>query len=400
MPQRYLNKGEMKKIFNFLLAMFPILSGYGFSVSLDFGSLLLFVAGVVCFIAYPKSFKIKFPEGFLVFLCVVLILEMFWIRSIPLRILLFSVNLCFACSFAKWEYVWKYYRALVLFCSLFFLLQESLFYTIGYRPSGLLPFVPTIYGESISKAMIESAIVGGRAASFFLEPSYFAQFLIPFVAINLFDSTKKGQKEAIIASVVVVLIRSGIGIMLLGVIYLLWYLFSSAKLANKILTSIVAIALLGFFVYFDSVFLRYFSGRFGELLSYTGDEEFQSSGFIRFFRGYYAFADVPIMNQLLGSPPEEVEIILSKNVFFLSLSDHFVNGMQMLLFYQGIVGAFFYIRHILLFPVKANNRALLVLTISFIFLLLGESYYLCSRAFLMTVFMYLLKKKSTIINYY
>ena len=41
----------MKRLYNFFLAFFPILSSYGFSPSVDFGSILLFLLGL----AIPAS---------------------------------------------------------------------------------------------------------------------------------------------------------------------------------------------------------------------------------------------------------------------------------------------------------------------------------------------------------
>lgn len=378
----------MKKAFNLAIALFPIISGYGFSPSLDFGSLLLFVLGVGCVFVYPHQFKFKFPLGYQAFFIVALLLSLLWARSVPLRLLLFSVNLCLACTYAQWDYLWKYYKATVIISGLFFVFQEGLFYTAGYRPSGLLTILPVIYGNNAT--MIEQAASSFRSASFFLEPSYFAQFLLPYVVICLFSSDRKRMKQAIVVSVLLILIRSGIGILALGVIWLLWFLFSNTKLVYKIIVGFGAVGVLAVLAYADSSVFDYFSKRSGEMMSYSGDETYMSSGFIRFFRGYYAFSDMSTLDKLFGTNPSIVHDILEKNIFFGSDESNFINGVQTLLFYHGIVGTLFFLRHVLMYPYKVHNKILLVMSVCIILLMLGESFYLCSRWLMMVVFMQLI----------
>lgn len=378
----------MKKAFNLALALFPIISGYGFSPSLDFGSLLLFFLGVGCVAAYPQKFKIKFPLGYMAFFVVALLLSLLWARSVPLRLLLFSANLCFACCYAKWDYLWKYYQATIIVCGVFFILQEALFYTTGFRPSGLLSILPVIYGNNA--AMVEDAVSSFRSASFFLEPSYFAQYLVPYIIVCLFSTDKKDRKNGLIASVLLLLIRSGMGILALGVIWLLWFLFSKTKTTYKIIVGLAALGVLGILAYTGSSVFDYISGRSVEMLSYSGDERYMSSGFIRFFRGYYAFADMSVFDKLFGANPSVVHDFLNRNIFFGSDESNFLNGAQTLLFYNGIIGTLFFLRHTLLFPYKSHNRTLLVFSVCVILLMLGESFYLCSRWLVMVVFMQLL----------
>ncbi len=332
------------------------------------------------------------PVGYGLFFVVTLLLSFIWARTIPLRLLLFSINLCFACCYAEKELLWKYYSIIVWICAVFFLVQEASFVILGIRPSGLLSFLPTVYGDSYA-GIIEETATGGRSSSFFLEPSYFAQFLVPYVAISLFSSLKVERRKAILVSVILLLIRSGVGILLLSIIWLLWFLFTDLKAHTKISALILITMALIVFIYADNDFLGYFMGRSSELLSYTGDEQYQSSGFIRIFRGYFAFADLPTMNKLLGSNPADVHATFDRSVYFGTESTDYINGMQTLLFYHGIVGAVFFLRHLFLFPYKTGNKTLLVLSISIVLLLLVESFYLSSRLFVMTVFMYLLHEE-------
>lgn len=53
----------------------------------------------------------------------------------------------------------------------------------------MFSFLPTVYGDGTA-AYFESHQEVVRQASFFLEPSYFAQFLLPWVIIELFAGGK------------------------------------------------------------------------------------------------------------------------------------------------------------------------------------------------------------------
>ena len=375
----------MKKAFNLALALFPIISGYGFSPSLDFGSLLLFFLGAGCVVAYPKKFKIKFPLGYMAFFVVALLLSLVWTHSVPLRVLLFSINLCFACSYAKWDYLWKYYGIIVWISCAFFLIQEASYLLLGSRPSGLLSFIPTIYGDNGD--MIGRSKIDLRSAAFFLEPSYFAQFLLPYVIVNLFSIQKGNVKRAVVISMIIVLIRSGMGVLCVALIWLMWFLYSNVKLHYKIIVLVLGASVFGVLVFTNSSILYALFGRAGELMSYGGDETYMSSGFIRFFRGYYAFTDMSALNMLFGANPQIVQDTLSRNIFFWSDEIRFLNGVQTLLFYHGIIGAVLYLSHLLSFPYRTHNKILLVFSVCFILLMLGESYFLCSRGFLMVIIM-------------
>ena len=388
----------MKKAYNFFLALFPILSGYGLSPSADFGSLLLLLFGLGCLCLYPSQFKLRFPIGYAPFLVVTVVLSILWSQSIPLRLILFSVNLCLACSFSTYVDLWNYYRKIVLVCCVFFVIQEVSFLLLGSRPSGIFSFVPTIYGDN-SSIKIEETILNTRSSSFFLEPSYFAQFLIPYVGICAFSQKVDERKKAILVSIIVLLIRSGIGVILVGFIWLFWFFFGSAKKRAKLLAVVLAIVGIGILSYLGGSLVDYFMLRSEELLTYTGDEQYQSSGFIRFFRGYFVFAEVPTLNKIFGSSPGVVQSTLLNNELFWKVEDHFINGFQTLLFHNGIIGAVLYLHHILLFPIKAKKKSIFVLTICIIVLLFGESFYLCSRLFLITALLYLITREEMTSNH-
>lgn len=89
--------------------------------------------------------------------------------------------------------VLKYYRWLVYIAVAFFVIQEISHIIIGYRPVFFLPFLEMYYEGSNSSSMAAIEVNSDRSASFFLEPSHFVQYIIPYYCISLsrYLKTKK-----------------------------------------------------------------------------------------------------------------------------------------------------------------------------------------------------------------
>lgn len=377
----------MKNFFNFLIAFYPILSGYGFSPQADFGVFSIFIVGLICFFRNHSGSELVLPDGYKLFLVVAVLFTIVFARTIPLRLLLYSINLCMACMFVDYKILLRYYELIVYVCGLFFVIQVVALYTIGVHIVGIASFIPTIY-EGSHIDIMTSLSEADRCSSLFLEPSYFAQYMFPYVVIKLFSSIKADMWKAIIVSALVLLSRSGMGLCLLLIIWTYWFFSGNIRLRTKVSVVMVAsLAVLMVFRFNEEAFNKMLE-RTIEFQSFSGDEQYQSSGFIRFFRGYYAYADMPLMNKLFGANPELVESVLSSNVFFLASEDEAFNGTTTLLLYNGLFVCFLFFRHLVLMCWKKNNRVLVVMVLCCIWLMLGESYYLCARMFLTTILMY------------
>lgn len=378
-----------------MLAFYPILSAYGFSPQADFGVILLFLIGTLCVFIIGPRFRYRFPDGYALFLCFALLFTLFFAHSIPVRLLLYSVNLCIACNYVDYKLLKKYYSFLVIFCCSFFIIQEIVAFLSNVHLVGIVSFLPTIYADRDDIDIIDSLANSARHSSLFLEPSYFAQYLFPYIVLMLFEeNSRHGIQKAVIVSIIVLFSRSGIGAVLLLIIWTAWLLAGSLKMKTKIL-----LLLLGSI--FIVLLFRYSGGLFTDMLertsefqSFRGDEQFMSSGFIRFFQGYYAYADMPLINKLFGANPKLVASVAHSNIFFASDGSVSFNGTQTLLMYNGLFVCILYFRHLILMCRKKHSIALSVMVICCIWLMLGEYYYLCSRMFMTTVLMYALAKES------
>lgn len=368
--------------------MFPILSAYRGIGGLDFGSVILFTAGMLCLCTNFKQFKLtNLPKGYGVFYIVAMIVSIVFIKSLQLRLSLFTINLVFACSFFDINLIIKYYLKTVKVCCAFFLIQELMYYFTGARISGILTFLPTIYGDA-STGIINRITTLNRSSSFFLEPSYFAQFLFPYVVYFLFSKKKADIKKAVLVSFIMLVTKSGNGLILLLIIWCGWFFFSDIKTYQKcLLVLLVTLFLCGLLIVDNSLIFMLLE-RMSELQSYGGEERHMSSGFIRFFRGYYLYDELPMMNQLFGANNNVVELYMSENIFFPDEEDKFLNGVQTILVHNGLFILILYIRHILLWGRQSSDIRIKIFIFCIIFLMLGESYYLTSRLFFVTIFLF------------
>ena len=385
----------MVKIYLLTLALYPIISGYGLSPQLDFGVLSVFAVGVLLALKIGR-FKPKLPTGYMLFLIVALAFSIFFAQTIPLRLILYTINLSIACYFVDFKLLNKYYGSIVIFSCVFFLIQEFYAFLFGSNISGILSFIPTIY-EGLGIDIASAKENAERHSSFFLEPSYFVQFLFPYIVFKLCSTRKTDTWLAIIVSIVILLSRSGNGVVLLLIIWGCWFfMVEKINFKFKIISVIVISIMIILIIRFNDSIYNNILLRSAELLSYGGDERFQSSGFIRFFRGYYAYADIPDINKLFGANPELVWSVVGSNYFFSSSEDRFLNGAQTLLLHHGLFVTILFFRHILFFYWYNKKPETFIIVLCCIWLMLGESYFLCSRMFLTTVLVYSMKRRNTI----
>jgi hypothetical protein len=379
----------MKKIYHMLLVLYPILSGYGFSAQLDFGILLLLISGCLYISKRHQEIKFVFFRGYILFFLTATILSFAILKTIPLRLFLFSINLWLATALVDIELLKRYYGYAVAICCSYFILQEITYNLTGSRISGLTTLVPTIYG-AISEKYVAIQTRVPRSAAFFLEPSYFAQYLFPYIVINIFSKQKSTFKKAIAVSFIMFLIKSGNGTILLLLVWGIWFVFSSIKTYIKIsVATLMLLGLVGIYFIDPTIFESLFS-RTSELhaTAYLNLGDSETSGFIRFFRGYYLYNDMPLFNKLFGSTSDAVVAAMNASPFLWN-RDQFMNGVQTLLIYNGLFVCLLYFRHIFLFfKGTLNQKEVVALVAGFIFLMFSESYYLCSRALLTMLFIY------------
>lgn len=384
-----------KKLYHLAVAIYPILSGYGLSPQADFGTITILVLGILYLVNSKKKIKAVLPKGYACFFWTAIVFALLYAHTIPFRLLLFTINLCIACLLVDFRMLKNYYGVSVCVCCSFFMLQYLSALFIGVHISGIFTFLPSIYeGRGVDIAYELSLL--DRFSSFFLEPSYFVQYIFPYLSLCLFSDKEKKYVIAILISVIMLLSRSGTGIFLLLINWGLWLFFSNSGIRIKIGLILLGCSFMILLMTFAQDFIDSILKRATELQSYEGDEQFQSSGFIRFFRGYYVYADMPLVNKILGANPADVRHVVQANVFFTNDDEGSGNGIQTLLLYHGLIVCLLYLRHILYF-LRGGIMSSVAIAICCVYLLFGESFYLCSRMFLCTTIMFCILN-SNIIN--
>lgn len=372
-----------------LLALLPIMSAYAGIASVDLGSIILFLWGIVCVLA-TGVLKVTLPKGYAVFLFFPLICTTIATVKLPLGMMLFVTNIVLALNYAKFQYVLKAYSIVVYTACLLFVVQEIMFYTTGVRLSGMLPWLPLVY-EDISDAYKQYLLIANRSSSFFLEPAYFVEFLFPFIAIKLFSNNKRARLEAIFVSLVVLFSRTGTGVLLLIIIWGVWFFMGSLQKRTKISVAIIFVIAAAIVITYDRSILSLYS-RVNELDLERGIAGESSSGFIRFYRGYLVYAELPFVNKLFGAPLDMINSLIRSNYYF---SDNknltFLNGAQSLLVYYGFFSFIFYMRHLFLYCYKVRMEVF-VLAVCCIYLMFSESFFLTSRLFLCTIVICLISR--------
>lgn len=379
----------VRNIFTLFLVLYPILSAYIVFAPIDLGVILCTVSGLMALVV--DRFKIKWPNGYKPFLVYLFFSSLLVTQAIPLRIALYSFLLILGCSYCQLFKLLQCYKKVAIVCILFFVFQEIMRIFLGIKISGIFSFLPLVYGDAntyISNVIMES----DRSSSFFLEPSYFAQYLYPLVVIELFYNREKSYlQKAGLLSLIIFLIRSGNGLILLSIIWCAWLFVSNVKRKVKIYILLGGFLIFcGILIYNPDIVLEIVN-RSDELSLANADEQYQSSGFIRFFRGYYLYGTLPLVNQLFGINPIILESYIYMNTLGLFNQDvSFLNGIQTVLCQYGFIGLVLVLFHIYSYG-KNGNIICYVLLSGVIFLLLSESYFISSRMLVVMILTYIVK---------
>lgn len=389
----------MQRLFNLLIILYPILSAYSAFAGLDVGAVLVFCVGLLCAVLYNHNVTMQLPKGYWPFILLVIFCSIVNSHKIPLWPIYYTACFIFAVSFGNYRQLLKYYTISVYICSAFFIIQEGLYLTTGVRISGFIPGLPLIYGGDGGAGYIDALLEMDRSSGFFLEPSYFAQYVFPFVALKLYTGERRDFWEAVIISIVLIILRSGNGTLLLAIIWGIWLWNSNYSKGKKATFSLIAVmGVMGIFALdpqiYDSLTSRVDELNFFDVEAYG----WYHSGFIRFYRGYYLYADMPLVNKLFGASMDLIEHVRNINpYYFYEKNSSFLNGVQMLLVYYGLFACFLYLRHLCLFGKGNKDNVVLSLVICMIFLMFSESYLMTSRILLLTTIIY--HYKNTVIKY-
>lgn len=297
----------------------------------------------------------------------------------------------------------KFYKILALIIIIFFYLQEFTYFTTGYRISGLMPGLP-IYLEGVedAKTFVREQTYANRSSSFFSEPAALVQFLIPLLAIFLFDKKQSNRYFWIgLLGFTLLMTRSGNALLGLLVIFII-FVFKILQKSSIIIKIIYIFSIL----IFGSIALKiYINSEIGEDLIERKEEiteiDEKSSGFFRIFRGYFVYDDYSPNEKIFGID----DIILIEKITDSSIvatDSHvnlYFNVIQSILLRTGIIGLSIFLMFLRSLWIKNSVTGRAILLCFFAYMFLTSHYFTSTMIFYLTLsYKYQQKEKSKLSN--
>lgn len=297
------------------------------------------------------------------------------VAVIPVALILTSCYLCILLPSVDKGRVLYYYRMLVYVAVSFFIIQELSVALLGYRPTMYIPFLEMYYKGSDAASFAASRAEMERSSSFFLEPSHFAQYILPYFCIILskYVSSRKGLFEVLFMTAIILILRAGIGYVTLLTIGSFFFIKSDyLKLYQRII--IVLAGFLGFLflttVYANTEFVSDILDRTSEF-SMEVNAHGKQSGFIRIWRGYFIYGAMDLINQIFGVGISGLEYVC--NAIFIPgcrYEGTYMNGIQSLLVTGGLVGCCLFLNFIfsLIKKLDITGQCILVAMLTIFFM--------------------------------
>lgn len=290
---------------------------------------------------------------------------------------LFAFTLCLLIPYLRLDLVLKYYRLFVYLTIVIFALQELSSLLLGHRFSALIPFL-TLYTDVEASKFAPTLINADRSSSIFVEPSHYAQYLAPFLALSLYDLYKKHKflsKDAVIVSLVFLIMRSGNGLILCASIWLVHLLIANIGKLKKIFI-IIPLALLllyqGFMILSQTEQGAEVLDRQEELSADYSRTD--SSGTIRIYRGFFVQSGMSLLTQMFGVGQGGANDIIDHSAYrWMFFNEHYLNNASGFLISYGYIGTLLFLLF-LFSQYNKSNKASLLLIVAFIVLCFIESF--------------------------
>lgn len=343
-----------KNLAMLLLAWYPILDIYKSPLLLGYGRLLVLLLCIVSFFTSGGDLlKLNLPRQYYVywmwcaFAYFISFLPQIEITAlIPggLDLVLFSIILNFYLSVFDVDAFKKHLKVVVIIAGVILVIQELMYFTSGSRFIALLPS-----GELVDRLpmhdLIDAQMRAKRSCSLFREPAHFAQFLLPVLCLEIFSEKNKEKlftPYELFIILILVLLRSGNGFVGLIVLYGVKGVsyFKNVKMGEKIFMLFVSLPLLTYAVN------TYISTEAGmDMLERSEELENDDSAasYIRVYRGYALYSELPFENKILGINNDNLmKIIPHTTISYLfngeAVHDLYMNGIQMVLVHNGLIG--------------------------------------------------------------
>ena len=384
-------KDTKLNIYMLVLAVYPVLNLY------YFGSTSIYLPQVVTILLFIYSLFRTKPIMRIVpwtyFLCwaYVAFHDIFFVfpfkitKLIPggVNFFLFSIAWALFASYFDVKKFRKYVYYVFLFAAILFLYQNIAYYVLGQGTSLILPISDHLnYGDfTFSELQYhQKTRFGGRFASIFAEPSYWAQYCVVALCLELFSEENKNKllsRKALLISIVLLAIQSGVGVLCLGlliIIKLCQTVFVNKDASKlKYLVALIPIGLGAAYVYISSDIGQALVERGNNISSVQG--EGSRSSFLRLFYGWEYLAN------------QSTDMLIFGANKFISISadgDSFFNCASYFTLMHGILG---FSLLVLFYFLSARKHGLLSVAsaITLLSIAMMEAIYLAPVMLMLTV---------------
>ena len=356
-------------IYMVFLVLLPILDQYkifGITFEMIFGIFGLFIILLKHVVLKDKNQyknKVLLLIGYTI---LVLVFQCLRLQADPVQIILriglyvlLTIGICFivtdVCCFDEFK---RIYGKIVLLLSLIVIAQFLIYTLRGRATMMLVPGVELNYSSFSStdySAETLSRLSYGwlyRPCSLFLEPAYHAQYVIPWLFLELLSidtNDKKSIRNCLIVSIGLLLTASSLGVLGCAIAWIMAFIRWSSKLnrsafVRNLFFLIVIIALAIVFLRIPSVQF-YFRMKMDEI---TADNWGSNSFTMRMIRGFACFAEFGFVDKIFGCGYGNILQYITKQsistIYDGRMGDlSYMNGAATLLCGYGALGTIYYI---------------------------------------------------------
>lgn len=262
-----------------------------------------------------------------------------------------------------------YYFIAVYFVVALYLLQFFGYYAFGIIISLKIPFL-TIPEEFYNQGLL--GVSGSMSlglmqfSSLFTEKSHFAQYIIPSLVISLFDEGKGWKKSVfqLIISLVLLSSASGVGIVSVFFVWILYYILSKRK-GFRLIIALVFLLFLLVFVHNILIEVIPSYSDTAKSLFFKGVSSYSKADY-RIYRGFSAFNFIAPIDKIFGIGYRQFADYSNyygfQESFGLSDNREYLNAISQVLIYFGVIGFIFFIRSLYtIFIALSKNGKILIL---------------------------------------
>ena len=402
----------INKIYMILLVLMPIINQY---MIFGWTFLMLFSAfGMVLLVLnYKRCTKNRMWKGILVYLFYVtisLLLHAVVLDTGMGTLLLRLLNLVFtivhfmivAPILFDYEYGYKFYTKVIVILSIIIMIQYAQFFIMGRATKLIIPGVALNYNNiSDSTELINYALRRAqssnyfRPSSLFLEPAYYAQYVLPWLYITLSKGFTHWKKAVLAAFVTLPTILTASSLAIGGCL-IIWFMFGLKVAADSRrkfnFGALVALVLLVIVIWYSVNDANVQTSVLIKMRSLSSIETASSSLSVRLLRGWECFKQFKLVDKIFGCGYGNIYGHLTKyNISTISdvnMGDiSYMNGLSTMLCSLGIVGSIVYIYYFFLGRLKFSiTRKYLFLCL--LVLMLTSAVFDTAVYFLVIVFLF------------